>query len=71
MKWIDEFKIALVNENTNKIEELVNNYPDEMNLEELQCCVALLKTAHQLYIDKQKALNIEFEKIKKVKKYNL
>ncbi len=70
MKWLDDFKSALVNEDLDKIEYLINNYPDKMNIEEMQCAAALLENAAAIYKRKQKELNIEFQKVKKAKQYS-
>ncbi|EAH8300111.1 hypothetical protein YZ10_04995 [Campylobacter fetus] len=70
MKWLDDFKSALVNEDLNKIEYLINNYPDKMDIEEMQCAAALLENAAAIYKRKQKELDVEFQKVKKARKYS-
>lgn len=69
MKWLDDFKSALVNEDLNKIEYLINNYPDKMDIEEMQCAAALLENAAAIYKRKQKELDVEFQKLK-ARKYS-
>ncbi|ALV24101.1 hypothetical protein CIG2463D_0501 [Campylobacter iguaniorum] len=71
MQWLDEFKTALVSEDLSKIDELTNNYPSSMNLEEMKCAAALIQDATNLFKQKQEKLDIEFQKIKKAKQYNI
>lgn len=71
MQWLDEFKTALVSEDLDKIDELTNNYPSSMSLEEMKCAAALIQDATNLFKQKQKKLSIEFQKIKKAKQYNI
>lgn len=71
MQWLDEFKTALVSEDLGKIDELTNNYPSSMNLEEMKCTAALIQDATNLFKQKQEKLDIEFQKIKKAKQYNI
>ncbi|CAM2741522.1 MAG: hypothetical protein ACOCMW_03605 [Campylobacter hyointestinalis] len=71
MSWIDEFKIALVNEDLDKIDYLTNNYPNEMSLDEMRSTLALINEAAKMFKEKQKKLDIEFQKIKKARQYNI
>ncbi|QKF69910.1 hypothetical protein [Campylobacter hyointestinalis] len=71
MNWIDEFKIALVNEDLDKIDYLTNNYPNEMSLDEMRSTLALVNEAVKMFKEKQKKLDIEFQKIKKVRQYSI
>ncbi|MFW5614744.1 MAG: hypothetical protein ACOCM3_08830 [Campylobacter hyointestinalis] len=71
MSWIDEFKIALVNEDLDKIDYLTNNYPNEMSLDEMRSTLALINEATKMFKEKQKKLDIEFQKIKKARQYNI
>ncbi|EAI4414507.1 hypothetical protein AAH22_03985 [Campylobacter fetus] len=60
----------MVNEDLNKIEYLINNYPNKMDIEEMQCAAALLENAAAIYKRKQKELDVEFQKVKKARKYS-
>jgi hypothetical protein len=68
--WLEEFKIALVNENIEAIEALADKVPAEFkNIEEALQAQTLVGEAINL-IQKSKAdLSKEFEKLKNVKKY--
>jgi len=68
--WLEEFKIALVNEDIEAIEALADKVPAEFkNTEEALQAQTLVGEAINL-IQKSKAdLSKEFEKLKKVKKY--
>lgn len=70
MIWLDEFKSALVGEDLNKIEKLIQNYPPKMSADELECLSELLKAASELYHRKMKELEGEFIKVKKARKYD-
>jgi hypothetical protein len=68
--WLEEFKIALVNEDIEAIEALADKVPAEFkNIEETLQAQTLVGEAINL-IQKSKAdLSKEFEKLKNVKKY--
>ena len=68
--WLEEFKIALVNEDIEAIEALANKVPAEFkNIEEALQAQTLVGEAINL-IQKSKAdLSKEFERLKNVKKY--
>jgi hypothetical protein len=68
--WLEEFKIALVNEDIEAIEALADKVPAEFkNIEEALQAQTLVGEAINL-IQKSKAdLSKEFEKLKNVKKY--
>lgn len=68
--WLEEFKIALVNEDIEAIEVLADKVPAEFkNIEEALQAQTLVGEAINL-IQKSKAdLSKEFEKLKNVKKY--
>ena len=68
--WLEEFKIALVNEDIEAIEALADKVPaDFKNIEEALQAQTLVGEAINL-IQKSKAdLSKEFEKLKNVKKY--
>lgn len=68
--WLEEFKIALVNEDIEAIEALADKVPAEFkNIEEALQAQTLIGEAINL-IQKSKAdLSKEFEKLKNVKKY--
>ncbi|ARR00856.1 hypothetical protein [Campylobacter porcelli] len=70
MNWLNEFKAALVSENLDRIEYLINNYPPKLSPEELECTAELLKSATQLFRNRQKELEVELKKVKKAKKYD-
>lgn len=68
--WLEEFKIALVNEDIEAIDALADKVPAEFkNIEEALQAQTLVGEAINL-IQKSKAdLSKEFEKLKNVKKY--
>lgn len=70
MNWLNDLKSALVSENLDRIEYLINNYPPKLAPDELECTAALLKSAAELFRSKQKELEAELNKVKKAKKYD-
>jgi hypothetical protein len=68
--WLEEFKIALVNEDIEAIEALADKVPAEFkNIEEALQAQTLVGEAINLIQKSKAALSKEFEKLKNVKKY--
>lgn len=68
--WCDDLKIALVSGDLDKFEVLVANPPKDLNANELTEAMQLIKQAQVLCQEKMNFLNLEFEKIKKARKFN-
>lgn len=69
MKWLDDFKVALVSEDVDALEVVLSKPPAKMTLEEMQTAMALIQTAIALILRKQSLLKAELDKVKKAKKY--
>lgn len=69
-QWLSGFKSALVANDEDRILALTDDYPDEMELGEIEETMALLKEAMELFRRKQIALRAELDKAKKAKQYS-
>jgi len=72
LKWLNDLKIAVIEENIEKIEKLMNQFPNSFDdLAKANEALALTKKAIELVeIEKSKTLK-EMKKIKKIKEFVL
>lgn len=68
-EWLNALKIAIVGEDLKAISSLIDT-PQIDKLDVLEAA-SLIKEAIRLYESKQNELNMEFEKLKAVRKYQL
>ncbi|MCF6172717.1 MAG: hypothetical protein L3J44_02890 [Campylobacteraceae bacterium] len=69
MLWINDLKVAIIEEDTKSIANLTKNLPDFTILDEAQEALSLVKTAIDL-IDKKKQEALEtMKKIKQTKNF--
>ena len=68
--WCDDLKIALVSGDLDRFEILAANPPKDLKTEQIAESMELIKQAQSLCQDKMDELNLEFEKIKKARKFN-
>ncbi len=52
MNWLNELKIAIIEENENKIYELISNLPQFNSLEEARDATALMQEAYKFILKK-------------------
>ncbi|KIM10835.1 MAG: hypothetical protein KU37_08915 [Sulfuricurvum sp. PC08-66] len=69
MQWLDAFKIALITQNWQRIEELNDALPSFETLDEMYQAQALLNEAITLYQERKLQLKSEMQKNRKTKKY--
>ncbi len=69
MQWINELKIAIVEENEEKIEKLIQELPSFDDVQTMQNAAYLMKEAHILLSLKKDALASSLIKIKKQKEF--
>lgn len=67
--WLDKFKLALIEENVNILEELINNFPNDIEKEKLSEAKALIEEAIKLISDKKDAVAMEIHKFKRALEY--
>jgi len=68
--YLNKLKIAVINEDINKLEELVNETPEYETIEEAKEIIAFLQQAIKLLQKEKNKLSTEMQKIKKLQKYN-
>jgi len=71
MKWLDEFKIALIEENDAKISSLLSSMPSFDTIEENQEAMALIDQARKTYISKKERLAKQMQQLEKSRKFLL
>ena len=71
MKWLNEFKIALIEENDTKISSLLSSMPSFNTIEEAQEAMALIDQARKTYISKKKRLAKQMQQLEKSRKFLL
>ena len=68
---LNELKVAVINEDLKKIEELSNKEPQFSSIEEAKEFISYLEKAKKLLNSQKIKLKQEMKKIKEIKKYNL
>lgn len=68
--WCDDLKVALLSGNLEKFEALVASAPKDLSADEVKEAMNLTLEAMELCQEKMDSLNLEFEKIKKARKFN-
>ncbi len=68
-KWLDNFKISVVEKNFSKMEELLESMPEIKSINDLKTAVALINEAKKLLAIEQKALKENMAKVNKSKKF--
>ncbi len=69
-KYLNELKVAVINEDLKKLEYLSNQNPQFDSLEEAQEIQSFLKKAVDLLQKEKKRLSIDMKKIKDLQKFN-
>jgi len=71
LKWLDEFKIALIEENDTKLSSLLSSIPSFNTIEELKVAMALIDQARKIYISKKESLAKQMQKLEASRKFLL
>jgi len=69
LKWLDDFKAAIIEKDFDRIELLLSQMPDFKSINDLKTGVALINEAKKLLIAEQKVLRENMEKIKKSREF--
>jgi len=69
LKWLDDFKIAIIEKNFEKIEKLLDEMPEIKSINDLKTSVALINEAKRLLAKEQQILREDMEKVQKSKKF--
>jgi regulator of replication initiation timing len=68
-KWLEDFKIAIIEKNFEKIENLLEEMPEIKSIGDLKTSVALINEAKKLLASEQSRLKENMAKIQKSKKF--
>ncbi len=69
LKWLDDFKIAIIEKDFMKIQTLLDEMPEIKSIDDLRTSVALINEAKKLLAQEQSELREKMAKIEKSKKY--
>jgi len=67
--WLNQFKIAIIDKDTQKMDELNSSMPEFETIEQICEAQAYIKQAIQIIVDKQSELRENMAKIQKTKKF--
>jgi hypothetical protein len=69
LKWLEDFKISIIEKDFEKIERLLNEMPEIKSINDLKTSVALINEAKKLLAQEQNILRENMTKIQKSKKF--
>ncbi len=69
MQWLNDFKIAIIEEDIKNLKELIFNMPDFENVEDMKNAFSLINEAKTLIEKKQTDIKHDMNKIQKSKKF--
>lgn len=69
MSWNSEFKLAIINENLEEIENLLSTMPKFSSIEEMNIASSLTTSAMDMIKERKNLLYAELTKLRNVKKY--
>ena len=68
-QWINDFKLAIIDEDVNYIEKLLNTKISSTDMNELRKAKALMDEALTLMQNKKNKVAVQIQKIQKAKKF--
>lgn len=69
MKWLESFKIALIEENIKAVDALLSDIPDFKKIEEMREAYTLIGEAKKKFEDEQMIIQQKMNKMQQTKKY--
>lgn len=69
LQWVNDFKVALINENIEMLSKLLDEVPDFKNKQDAKEALALISQAYTLLNNLKKGASIEMSKIRKTKAF--
>ncbi|MCH9814188.1 MAG: hypothetical protein K0U47_09645 [Epsilonproteobacteria bacterium] len=69
MKWLETFKIALIEEDINTIDTLLKEIPEFKKIEDMRTAYSLIGEAKQKFEDEQKNIQLKMNKMQQAKKF--
>ena len=70
MKYLNELKVAVINEDIDKLKKLIDITPEYEDFDEAQEIVSFMKQAIKILQREKDRLSLEMQKIKKLQKFN-
>jgi len=71
MEWIENFKIALIEENIDELSSLLSSMPKFETVEECHKAMALISQARNIIIEKREILSKQMQQLEKSRKFLL
>ena len=71
MEWLDNFKIAVIEEDSNKISSLLSSMPNFNSIEDCRKAMALIEEARSCFVKKKDKLAEQMRQIETSKKFLL
>jgi hypothetical protein len=68
--YLNELKVAVINEDIDKLQKLIDITPEYETIEEAREIVSFMREAIKLLQKEKNRLSIEMQKIKKLQKFN-
>lgn len=68
-KWLERFKIALIEEDVTKIDVLLLDIPEFKKIDDLKMAYTLIQTAKEKFEKEKFETKLKMSKIKKAKKF--
>lgn len=68
-KWLERFKIALIEEDITKIDALLLDIPEFKKIDDLKMAYTLIQTAKEKFEKEKSQTKLKMSKIKKAKKF--
>lgn len=70
MKWLNEFKLALINEDILALDRLINEFSNQnFNIDEALEAATLTNSAIELFKSKKITIQNKMQELKNIKKY--
>ncbi|NPA82574.1 MAG: hypothetical protein GXO31_08190 [Epsilonproteobacteria bacterium] len=69
MQWLNSFKIALIEEDTEKLKELISDMPCFEKLEDMQTAFSLISEAISLITQKRDQIKKDMDRLNKAKSF--
>jgi len=69
VKWLEEFKIAIIEENEKQIKELIDKMPSFEKLEHMQEAFSLISEATKVINSKKEKIQKDMNRLKKAKSF--
>lgn len=69
MKWLETFKIALIEEDIKTIDTLLKEIPEFKKIEDMRTAYSLIGEAKKKFENEQKNIQIQMNKMQQAKKF--